>query len=137
VSGEDNKDLIRRLFDEAFNKGRLALLDQLIGGAYIEHNPAPNQAPGAAGVRARIASMRAAFPDLHFVLEELIAENELVAVRYRWQGTHKGPYLGIAPTGRRLSVRGMEFYRVEGHHVLEHWDVVDEFGMLSQLGDLG
>lgn len=137
MSGDDNKALVRRLFEDVFSGGKLALLDQLIGGAFIEHNPSPNQAPGAAGVRARVAAMRAAFPDLRFVVEELIAEGPLVAVRYRWQGTHKGLYLGIAPTGRRLSVRGMEFYRVEGGRVLEHWDVVDEFGMLTQLGDLG
>jgi steroid delta-isomerase-like uncharacterized protein len=137
VSGEDAKDLIRRLFEDVLNGGKLALLDQLIGGAYIEHNPSPNQAAGAAGVRARIAALRAAFPDVRFALEELIAEGPIVAARYRWQGTHKGPFLGIAPTGRRLSVRGMDFYRVEGGRVLEHWDLSDEFGMLTQLGDLG
>jgi steroid delta-isomerase-like uncharacterized protein len=137
VSGEDNKELVRRLFEDVFNGGKLALLDRLIGGAYIEHSPSPNQAPGAAGVRARIEAMRAAFPDLRFAVEAMVAEEALVAVRYRWQGTHEGPYLGIAPTGRRLSVRGMEFYRLEGGRVLEHWGIVDEFGMLTQLGDLG
>jgi steroid delta-isomerase-like uncharacterized protein len=134
---EANKDVVRRLFEEVLNGGRLALLDQLVDASYIEHNPSPNQAPGAAGVRARLAPLRQAFPDLRFELEELIAEGSIVAARYRWQGTHKGTYLGIEPTGRRLSVRGMEFYRVEGGRLREHWDVVDEFGMLSQLGDLG
>ena len=134
---EANKELIRRLFEEAFNGGKLALLDRIIGAPYIEHNPAPNQAAGPAGVRARIEAMRAAFPDLRFVLEELIGEGAIVAARYHWRGTHKGTFLGIAPTGRRLSVRGMDFYRVDGGRVLERWDSVDEFGMLSQLGDLG
>jgi steroid delta-isomerase-like uncharacterized protein len=135
--GDDSKGVIRRFFDDVLNGGRLALLDQMIAGAYIEHNPTPNQAPGAAGVRARIAAMRTAFPDVRFVVEEIIAEGPIVAARYRWQGTHEGAFLGIAPTGRRLSVRGMEFYRVEGGRVLEHWDLSDEFGMLTQLGDLG
>ena len=81
--------------------------------------------------------MRTAFPDVKFVVEEMIAEGSIVAARYRWQGTHQGSFLGIAPTGRRLSVRGMEFYRVEGGRVLERWDLSDEFGMLTQLGDLG
>jgi steroid delta-isomerase-like uncharacterized protein len=134
---EENKGLIRRLFEEVLNGGRLGLLDQLIDASYIEHSPASNQAAGAAGVRARLEGMREAFPDLRFALEELIAEGSIVAVRYRWQGTHRGTFLGIAPTGRRLSVRGMDFYRIERGRLLEHWDLVDEFGMLSQLGDLG
>jgi len=134
---ERNKALIRRLFDEVLNAGNFGLLDQLIGASYVEHNPVANQAAGAAGVRDRILQLRAAFPDLRFSLQELIGEDAIVAARYRWQGTHKGLFLGITPTGRRLSVRGMDFYRLEDGRVVEHWDVVDEFGMLTQLGDLG
>jgi steroid delta-isomerase-like uncharacterized protein len=134
---ERNKALIRRLFDEVLNAGNYGLLDQLIGASYVEHNPVANQAAGAAGVRDRILQLRAAFPDLRYALQELIGEDAIVAARYRWQGTHKGLFLGIAPTGRRLSVRGMDFYRLEDGRVIEHWDVVDEFGMLTQLGDLG
>ena len=137
MSSERNKALIRRLFDEVLNAGNFGLLDQLIGASYVEHNPVANQAAGAAGVRDRIRDLRKAFPDLRFVLDELVGEGEVVAARYHWQGTHKGTFLGIAPTGRRLSVRGMDFYRLEDGRVIEHWDVVDEFGMLSQLGDLG
>ena len=132
-----NKALIRRLFDEVLNGGRLDLLDRLIGNDYVEHNPAPNQAAGAVGVRSKIETLRAAFPDLRFVLEELIGEGEVVAVRYHWQGTHGGSFLGIAPTGRKIAVRGMDFYRLADGRLVEHWDNVDEFGMLSQLGDLG
>ena len=137
MSAERNKALIRRLFDEVLNKGNFGLLDQLIGASYVEHNPIANQAAGAAGIRDKIQTMRKAFPDLRFVLDELIGEGEFVAARYHWQGTHKGTFLGIAPTGRRLSVRGMDFYRLEDGRLIEHWDTVDEFGMLSQLGDLG
>ena len=61
----------------------------------------------------------------------------LVAARYHWEGTHKGTFLGIPPTGRRIVVRGMDFYRFADGRIVEHWDNVDEFGMLSQLGDLG
>jgi steroid delta-isomerase-like uncharacterized protein len=137
LSSERNKALIQRLFDEVLNAGNFGLLDQLIGASYVEHNPVANQAAGAAGVRDRIRELRKAFPDLRFVLDDLVGEGEVVAARYHWQGTHKGTFLGIAPTGRRLSVRGMDFYRLEDGRVIEHWDVVDEFGMLSQLGDLG
>ena len=133
----ENKALIRRLFDEVLNGGRLDMLDQLVGAGYVEHNPAPEQVAGAAGIRSKIHALQAAFPDLRFVLEELIGEGAIVAARYHWQGTHKGSFLGIAPTGRKLLVRGMDFYRFEGGRLVEHWDNVDEFGMLTQLGDLG
>jgi steroid delta-isomerase-like uncharacterized protein len=131
-----SKALIRQLFEDVLNAGRLDLLDSLIAGSYAEHNPAPGQAPGAEGVRAKIQGLRAAFPDLHFTLEELVGEGATVAARYHWEGTHRGSFLGIAPTGRRLLVRGMDFYRFEGGRIVEHWDNVDEFGMLTQLGDL-
>jgi predicted ester cyclase len=84
-----------------------------------------------------VRDLRAAFPDIRFSLEELIAEGEVVAARYHWRGTHRGVFLGIAPTGRAIVVRGMDFYRISGGRLVEHWDNVDEFGMLSQLGDLG
>ena len=133
----DNKALIRRLFEEVLNGGKLDLLDRLIGADYVEHSPAPGQAAGAAGVRAKIRALKAAFPDLRFVLEELIGEGAIVAARYHWRGTHEGTFLGIAPTRRRVTVRGMDFYRLHGGRLVEHWDNVDEFGMLTQLGDLG
>jgi len=132
-----NKNLVRRLFEEVLNGGRLELLDALIAPGYVENNPAPGQAAGAAGVKAKIEGLRAAFPDLRFVLEELVGEGAIVAARYHWEGTHEGTFLGIPPTGRRVLVRGMDFYRFADGWLVEHWDNVDEFGMLSQLGDLG
>ncbi len=134
---EDNKTLVRRLFDAVLNDGRLELLDELVAPAYVENNPVPGQKPGAEGVKGKLRTLRSAFPDLHFVIESLVAEGSLVAARYHWEGTHKGTFLGIPPTGRRVVVRGMDFYRFADGRLVEHWDNVDEFGMLSQLGDLG
>lgn len=132
-----NKALVRRLFDEVLNRGRSASLDALLATDYKENNPAPGQAPGAAGVRKKIEALRLAFPDIRFTLEELVAEGAIVAARYQWQGTHAGVFLGIPATGRKIAVRGMDFYRFKDGRIAEHWDNVDEFGMLSQLGDLG
>ena len=135
---EANKDCVRRLFDEVWNAGKLALLDTLIGAAYVEHNPVPDQPSGAAGVKGRVETLREAFPDLRFTLEELVAEGDLVAARYSWRGTHKGEaFLGIPPSGKGILVRGMDFFRLREGRIVEHWDNVDELGMLTQLGDLG
>ncbi len=104
----------------------------------MDHNPASGQAAGAAGVKARVETLREAFPDLRFAVEELVAEGDLVAARFSWRGTHKGEaFLGIPPSGKAILVRGMEFYRLRDGRIVEHWDNVDELGMLTQLGDLG
>ena len=134
---EKNKALVREMFEKAFSAGDLGFLDAVISPSYLDHNPVPDQAPGAAGVKARFAGLRTAFPDLRFVLEDVVAEGTMVAARSHWTGTHRSVFLGIAPTGRRLTVPVMDFYRFEGGRIVEHWANVDEFGMLSQLGDLG
>ncbi len=133
---ESNKEIIRRLFDTVLNGGKLGLLDTLVGAAYVDHNPAPGQAAGAAGVKARVAALREAFPDLRFTLEEIVGEDEIVAARYHWRGTHRGSFLGVPPTGKTILVRGMDFYRLRDDKIVEHWDNVDDLGMLTQLGDL-
>jgi steroid delta-isomerase-like uncharacterized protein len=135
---EDNRDKIRRLFDEVLNAGKLSLLDTLIGAAYVDHNPSAGQPAGAAGVKGKVEALRSAFPDLRYTLEDLVAEGDLVAARYSWRGTHKGEaFLGIPPSGKSILVRGMDFYRLRDGRIVEHWDNIDELGMLTQLGDLG
>ena len=135
---DDNKDCVRRLFEEVWNRGKVSLLDTLIGAAYVDHNPSPGQPAGTPGVKGKVESLRACFPDLRFTLEELVAEGDLVAARYSWRGTHKGEaFLGIPPSGKAILVRGMDFFRLRDGKIVEHWDNVDELGMLTQLGDLG
>ncbi len=135
---EDNKDKVRRLFDQVLNAGKLSLLDTLIGAAYVDHNPSSGQPAGAAGVKGKVEALRASFPDLRYTLEDLVAEGDLVAARYSWRGTHKGEaFLGIPPSGKSILVRGMDFYRLREGRIVEHWDNIDELGMLTQLGDLG
>lgn len=133
---EASKQVVRRLFDDVLNAGKLGLLDTLVGAAYVDHSPASGQAAGAAGVKAKVAALRAAFPDLRFTVEQLVGEDDIVAARYHWRGTHRGSFLGIPPTGRTVLVRGMDFYRLRENRIVEHWDIVDDLGMLTQLGDL-
>ena len=131
------KTMVRSLFDEVLNRGRLALIDNCFADDFVEHNPSPGQGPGREGVKHRIQALRDAFPDVRFVVDEIVGENDIVAVRYRWEGTHSGTFLGIPATGRRAAVRGMDFYRFKNGRVAEHWDNMDELSMLTQLGDLG
>jgi steroid delta-isomerase-like uncharacterized protein len=132
----NNKAVIARLFDEVLNQGNLDLLDEMIGEKYAEHNPVPGQQPGAAGIKAKLTALRQAFPDIRFSLSELIGEGAAVAARYYWEGTHMAVFMGIKPTGKAVRVRGMDFYRLQNARIVEHWDSLDEIGLLRQLGVL-
>lgn len=126
---------IRRLFDEVLSGARdLDVLDELPAPDYLDHSPAPGVPSNRAGVRVKLEALRAAFPDVRFTLAATVAEGALTAVRWRWEGTHRGPFAGIPPTGRRVSVEGMDFYRTSEGRIAEHWDVVDEAGLMAQLG---
>ena len=130
------KSTIRQLFDRVLNKGDLDFLDQIISDDYVDHNPLPGVPPGREGVRIKIKALRQAFPDIQFILEEVISEGAIAAARYRWQGTQKGEFAGIPPTGKIVEVGGMDFYRVEKGRIVEHWHTIDELGLLRQLGVL-
>jgi len=132
-----HKTVVRGLFDQVLNHGRLQMIDDCFADDFVEHNPVPGQGAGREGVKHRVRALRAAFQDVRFVLDEVVAENEVVAVRYRWEGTHGGEFLGIPATGRRIVVRGMDFYRFKNGRVAEHWENMDELSLLTQLGDLG
>lgn len=109
----DNKEQIVRLFAEVLNQGKLEFLDELIPDDYVEHNPVPDQEPGALGVRNKVEAMRAAFPDLHFYLDDIITQNGMLAARYHWQGTQDGEFMGMPASGRKVDVKGTDFYRLK------------------------
>jgi steroid delta-isomerase-like uncharacterized protein len=129
-----NKQRIRMLFDWILNQHDDGLLDDLIAADYIDHNHVPGQASGAEGIRNKLKGLRAPFPDIRFFLEDLVAEDDLVAARYYWKATQTGTFLGLAPTGKQVVVRGMYFYRLADGKLVEHWDSVDQLGLMQQLG---
>lgn len=128
------KQIVVRLFNEILNGSHFSGLEEVLAHDYYDHTPAPGQGRGAAGVRAKIQALRTAFPDLRFELETLISERDLVAARWHATGAHQGSLGDIGPTGQRVMMRGMDFYRIEGGRIAEHWDVTDQLGLLTQLG---
>ena len=135
MSTENNKALIRRVNEEAINQGNLALLDELVGSDYVEHDPNyPQPVRGAEGLKQYFQTFRSAFPDLHFTIEDIIGEGDTVAVRQTGRGTHQGELFGIPPTGKQLTVTAMHFHRFVNGKVVESWVNSDSMGMLQQLG---
>ncbi|MEO7665758.1 MAG: ester cyclase [Dehalococcoidia bacterium] len=133
MSTETSKALTRRVFEDVLNGRNLAALDELIATDYVEHNPLPGQRTGLDGIRDRYAMVLNAF-NPHFTIEDIVAEGDRVVLRWTNSGTHVGEFLGMPPTGKSYSIPGIEIWRVKDGRLAEHWDVVDIFGQLQQLG---
>lgn len=106
---EENKALVRRFVEEILNQGNMALAPELIAEDYLELDPFPGQQPGRVGLIKTITMVRTAFPDLHWTIEEVVAEGQKVAGYGIWRGTHQGTFLGIPPTGKQVAVPCMVF----------------------------
>jgi predicted ester cyclase len=129
-----NTPRIRMLFDWILNQHDDGLPDDLFAADYIDHNPVPGQVPGTEGIRNKVKGLHAAFPGIRFLMEDFVADNNLAAARYYWNATLTGTFPGLAPTGNRVRVGGMDFYRQADWKLLEHWDPVDQLGLMPQQG---
>ncbi len=131
---ETHKSTVRRLISEAFEKGNLATVDEVIADNFIEHTPMPKVPANRAGLKQTVTMYRAAFPDLRMRIEDIVEEGNKVAVRLVTHGTHKGELLGIAPTGRTITVNEEHFLRFADGKIAEHWGIEDNLALMQQLG---
>lgn len=132
---DENKQLYRRLIEEAFNEGDLDVVDELVDEDIVVHEAGQTEpVRGPAGIKEFLGMYRSAFPDAHIEIDELLAEGDLVVARWTGTGTHEGDLMGIEPTGAEISVMGMEMFRVSDGELVEGWEVFDLLGMLQQLG---
>jgi predicted ester cyclase len=130
----ENKAQIRRIYEEMFNQGNLAIADELIAPDILNHAAPPGSNRGPESMRQLITMLSTAFPDMHYTIEEMVAEGDMVACRMTMSGTHQGPLIGIAPTGRSVRQQSqMHFLRFRNGKVIEHWAVRDDLGMMRQL----
>jgi steroid delta-isomerase-like uncharacterized protein len=136
MSTEANKAIIRRFFEEAFEKGNLAVLDEIVAPNQVNGGPGalPGMPSGPEGSKMLVSAYRNAFPDLHFTIDEQIAEGNTVVTRWSAHGTHQGELAGIPATGKAATVVGLGVDRIENGKIVESWGLFDQFGMLQQLG---
>ena len=130
---EANKALTLRYWEEVANKGNLDLIEEICAPDYVCHE-VDQDIRGPEGVRQFIFMLRAAFPDLHVTVEDVIAEGDKIVQRWTGRGTHQGELMGIPPTGNRVSVDGITISRFKDGKVSEEWEVYDMMGMMQQLG---
>src|SRR5579871_5388166 len=136
MSTHDNKSVIMTFIEEVINRGRLEKADDLVLEGFVELDPLPGQAQGRQGLKDVIGQIRSAFPDIDWVVDEMVAEGDKVFSRFTWTGTHRGTFLGIPATGRRITVKGMVIDRLESGKMADSRILMDTMGMMQQLGVL-
>jgi steroid delta-isomerase-like uncharacterized protein len=134
MSAEQNKSIVRRWVEEGWNKGNLAVIDQVYAGNYIQHEPSPMQVTSSEALKQYVGGYRTAFPDLHFTNDDLVAEGDKVVWRFTSTGTQTGAFMGIPATGKTGTVTGMVMFRLENSRIVEGWVNIDALGLLQQLG---
>lgn len=130
---ETNTTVASRWYEEVFNAGNLALIDELFAPNFVDHDPS-NPLPGLEGVRQLVSMYRGAFPDLHLTIEDEITGGDKVVTRFTGRGTHRGPLMGIPPTGKRVTITAIDILRFENGRIAEHWGNQDLLGMMRQIG---
>jgi predicted SnoaL-like aldol condensation-catalyzing enzyme len=127
-----NKVLFHTVLEEVFNQHQLEKVDQYYAADYIQHNPQAE--PGREGVKAYFNILFAAFPDWRGSIDHLYAENNYVVAFITWEGTHKGEFYGIQPTGRYVQYKTADIARIKDGRIAEHWDVIDQYSFFRGLG---
>jgi steroid delta-isomerase-like uncharacterized protein len=134
MSTENNKALIRRFYEEVWNKGNLEAADDIFALDYLRHDLRPGNAlPGPAGQKKIAADFRAAFPDLQSRVDLMVAEADLVVVRWTTEGTNTGPWGAVPPTGKHARFCGVNIFRIADGKVVELWNHRDDLGLMQQL----
>ena len=135
MSESENKQLLRRYYEEVLMQGRLDVLENIARADFVEHTPFPGNGQGLEGLRQRANTLVTALKQT-FTLELLIAEGDKVAVLWTTRGTHVGDFNGLPPTGKSYTIQGVDIFQFRDGRMAEHWDVVDMYGFLAQVGAL-
>jgi len=136
MSAKENKALVRRFIKE-LNKGKaaaMAVIDELYATDWVGHSGMGRDMYGIKDNKQYTSEFFKAFPDLHFTIDDLVAEGDKVAVRWTSTGTHKGEFMGRPPTNKKVTIWGIHIDRIAGGKVVEEWSRWDTLGLMQQLG---
>jgi steroid delta-isomerase-like uncharacterized protein len=130
---EDAKSLVRQFYD-AVGAGNFSVIDELVADDFVDREVFPGLEANREGVKQFFAMVRSAFPDLRMEVREMLADDDLVAVRVIATGTHEGEFMGMTSSGRRIEVQVFDIFRIRDGQVTEHWGLMDAMTMMQQLG---
>ena len=128
---DENKRVARRILTEVVGGGRFDLIPELVADEFVTEPP--DGSPGPEGYMAWVTGLRSAFPDLTMLIDDQVAEGSKVVTRFTARATHAIEYLGVPPTGRQLTTRGIVIHEVCGGKLVNFWIVQDDLGTLRQL----
>jgi len=134
TSSEAAKAIVRRNTEEVQGKGRFDVFDELFADDFTDHTPQPNTTPDKAGVRKLYTYIRAAFPDFHAEIHWQLADGDRVTTYKTYHGTHEGPFLGVAPTHRKIHFETVDVMRVQNGKITDHWGVGNLLSLMQQIG---
>jgi steroid delta-isomerase-like uncharacterized protein len=134
MSTDEHKTLLRRYVEAVWDQGNVAALDDFLSPDYQRHVSPAADSLTFEGQKQRLAGFRSAFPDIELTIEDVIAEGDKIAFRSTIRGTHQGAFLGIAPTGARVTVGLVDVVRIEDGRFVEQWGGPDLLDLLRQLG---
>jgi steroid delta-isomerase-like uncharacterized protein len=130
----DYKALAQRWFTEVMNEGKLEVIDEICSQDFIDHDPLPGTSPDFAGLKDFVTQVRSAFPDIETTAEDILVEGDRLAVRSTIRGTHKGDFMGIPASGKKVEVSNYDFVRFENDQAAEHWGTIDSAALMEQIG---
>ena len=136
TDNQTNATIVRNFVDDVITRGNIEAAANYVWEDVVEQVPLPGQGPGLDGLKDIIRAMRAGFPDIVFSIQEQIAEDDKVASRFAWTGTHQGEFLGIPATGRTVRVWGIVIDRLEEDRIKDTRIITDTLGLMTQLGVL-
>jgi steroid delta-isomerase-like uncharacterized protein len=130
----ENKTIAQRFNEDVWGRGDEAALEELLDPDFVDHGALPGQSPDREGHRQTLVVFRNAFPDLQVTTEDIVAEGEKVVSRWTARGTHQGELMGIAPTGKEVTITGIDVLRIAEGKVVERWAEYNDLEMMQQLG---
>lgn len=131
---EQNKATARRFYEEVFNKQNVDFMDEICTSDFTDHAPMPGQKPGIAGTKEMFAGFKTAFPDMRVNVDDMVAEGDVVVVRFTGTATHRGPIFGAPATNKRITFHGIDWLKFRGGKVAEVWHQGDDPVVLMSLG---
>lgn len=137
MSSEPLKMNVRRFIEQGFNRQDMAEFDRYFSPQVVDHALPPGMPAGREGRKRFAQAFFAAFPDIHVHIEDLLAEGDRTVARWSAHGTHQGELMGIPATGKTVNLTGIAIDRFENGQSVEHWEIIDQVGLMQQLGVMG
>ncbi len=134
MSAEENKAIVRRLYDEVWNAGKVGVVDEVFSRDFTDHNPNPGIPPTFDGFKQTVEVYRGAFPDVHFTVDLMTSDGDIVVSRWTAEGSHQADLGELRATGKSARVTGIDINRIVDGKITEHWGNWDQLSLMQQLG---